>query len=745
MPSLLSGSTLRRGGSGEFIDLAGAQPQLPATATTTTGYTLITNSVLQSRYASSLGNIEFYQGNLYSNLVDGVITVLTTGTTSASISTSTGNLVVQGGVGIGRNLYVKEDIVVNGITMGRGYEGQNNIVIKGVADIPLYDYNDGQENIIIGYDALQGLTTAYKNIAIGRYALSSGTNVRNSIAIGDSALKNLGVTNYTPLAAIVGLTTGTELLITSISNATPAIVTSVNHGISTGTKIYIAEVSGITTGSISLVNNQPFWVDVVTTSTLALYLNNALTTPLDSTSATVYTSSGTISTPIILSATNHGIISGTSVIIVDVNGMIDLNDQQFYVDAFTSNTLALYSNIILTTPVTGRGYTPYTSSGTIARLLLRDNNIAIGNNAGTSLIDGEKNYFFGDQIAKNLTTGSYNFFVGNDVGANITHGSNIIAFGGDNLVDGVDNQVNIGSVFYYNGNSFATINANTEVGLGEESTSSTSGGLTVIGGAGVSGNAYIGGELHVTSTGTSTFSGNIVPVGSVNLGSASNPFNALYLKGSTLYLSTVTLKSASDLAFSVESTAGYVTQTVGNLHLNSGVESSGTTLGALVVTGGVGVSGNVNIYKELNVEGVGDVNLNPVGKTVYIEPTGVRGQVQIHPGGGGTLNNMVIGDTNPADGTFNDVKIKTATISTSTNTGALVVEGGVGINGNIYSKDGNPDENGLLYTPRVFVSVSTSTPATPRVGDVWIAPDIFAYMQYIKDGTSTYWIQVSSI
>jgi hypothetical protein len=59
MPSLLSGSTLRRGGSGEFIDLPGAQPQLPATDTTLTGFTLVTDNVLRTSYRSSLGFIEF--------------------------------------------------------------------------------------------------------------------------------------------------------------------------------------------------------------------------------------------------------------------------------------------------------------------------------------------------------------------------------------------------------------------------------------------------------------------------------------------------------------------------------------------------------------------------------------------------------------------------------------------------------------------------------------------------------------
>ena len=83
------------------------------------------------------------------------------------------------------------------------------------------------------------------------------------------------------------------------------------------------------------------------------------------------------------------------------------------------------------------------------------------------------------------------------------------------------------------------------------------------------------------------------------------------------------------------------------------------------------------------------------------------------------------------------------TSATSTTTGVLTVAGGVGIRGNIYSKTGTPDENYLLYTPQVYVS--TSTPLAPRIGDSWFDASNFAYLQYIKDGTSTFWIQVGAV
>lgn len=526
MPSLLSGSMLRRGGSGEFIDLPGAQPQLPATDTTTTGYTLITNGVLQTRYASSLGNVEFRNANLYSNLSDGVIRILSTGTTSVSTSTGSGTLVVEGGVGIGRNLWVNDDINVNGLTIGQGFEGINNIVIRGTATIQVNEFSNGQESIAMGYDTLNGISTAYKSVAIGRYALSSGTEIRNSIAIGDSALK------------LAGMSTST-------------------------------------------------------------------------------------------------------------NG-----------------------------------------------------NVGIGSDAGKSLVDGNLNLFIGFDAAPNLTAGSNNIILGHETAQYLYTGSGIISIGGDNIVDGKNNQVNIGSVFYFDGDGYAAINAETTIGLGSESTSTDSGAVMVVGGVGVLGNVNIGGVVNVgNSNSTSTFQ-------------------------SSLYISN------SEVSNSVHN-------------------------GALHVVGGVGIQGDVFIGGTLDVRGSEDVVLSPSASTVYIQPT-AGGTVNIYPNAEGSMDNVSIGSGDPAAATFTSatadtVQVNSTASSTSTTTSqAVIIDGGVGVKkdiyvvGNVYSAGGIVDEGNLLYTPRATVTAGTP-PVDPRIGDIWIDATIPAYLQYIKDGTSTFWIQVGAV
>lgn len=403
MSMLLSGSKLRVGGSGEFLPLAKAQPQLPDSISTTTGFTVITNSLLQTRYSSSLGNIEFNNASMYSNLGAGTIRILATGTSAVATSTASGTLVVTGGVGIGRNLWVKDDIHVNGLTIGQGYSNNNNIVVIGTATN--VGYAAGQNNIVVGYSALTGLVTANKSVAIGNNALGTGNGILNSIAIGDNALNKLG------------------------------------------------SVSSVVVGIVSTAT-QTSPVRITTTSSTRL-------------------------------------ISGDRISITGVTEMVELTTQTFYVSVLSTNTFAIYKDLILSVPVDGTGYTPFhTVGGNVNKFVDSNNNIAIGVNAGANLTEGKKNFFFGDEVAANLNTGSYNVFIGSDSAQFMTQGSGNVSIFGSNLVDGVDNQINIGSTLYYNGLGFLDINANTNLGLGQDSTSTTTGALTVIGGIGTVGSVY---------------------------------------------------------------------------------------------------------------------------------------------------------------------------------------------------------------------------------------------------------------
>lgn len=633
MAKLLSGGTLRQGGSGQYIVLSGAQPQLPATDTTSTGYTLVTDGLLRTSYRQSLGNLEHYQGTIYSNLPDGMVKLTGTGTgfvyvTSSTESTSTdsGAFVVKGGVGIGGSLYTKKDAHVNGLRIGQGpVEGKNNIVIRGTALPQQNEFNEGQQSIAIGYDVLTNMETSYKTIAIGRYAAQSGTDLTSVIAIGDSALKQIGILKNLPVASITG-----------ISQTNPALV----------------------------------------------------------------------------SASDHGLTTGTAVIIDGVSGMTELNGLTFWVGVPNKDELELYQDNILNNSVDSSGYSSYISGGTVYKILEQDNNVAIGEEAATNLIDGKDNFFLGYRVAKNLTTGSYNFFLGHEVGQNMITGNGNISIGGDNLVDGVNDQVNIGSVFYYNGGGYLQLNADTGVGLGTISTSTEFGALVVLGGMGVSENAIIKGPIQTTgnvnSTGTNT--GDVIVAGGVGIG------QDLYV-GGTIY-------GAIDTA---QNLAGGLT---GSLPYQADVNQ--TTFVPIGAVGTVLTSDGTAPYWATSA----NLNANTATYAQNIFVNAVIPSVQ-YP----LALVEVIGDNSPVDAD--------ATLYYDTNDASLKANVLVAAT-SMYSSDGNPEYNNpgpgggqLLYSPKV--TVSNTTPADPKVGDFWIYPNAAAELQYVKDGTSYVWVQIATI
>ena len=687
MARLLSGSTLRSGGSGDFITLADAQPQLPPTDTIETGFTLITDELLRTSYRSSLGFVEFNQSQLYSSLPLGTIKILATGSTFLSVSTQTGNLVVEGGIGVGGNMYIAKDIVVNGLTIGKGFEGKNNIVIKGVAEPQLDEFNNGQQSISIGYDALSGLSTAYKDIAIGRNALGSGTNISKSIAIGDNALQSIGYINSIPVANI-----------SNISNADPIVVT----------------------------------------------------------------------------ANDHGLSSGTNVLLVDVGGTTEVNNQNYYISVISANEFSLYSDLLLSESVDGTGYGNYTSGGTVNRVLVRNNNIAIGTDAAKNLIDGENNFFFGDGIARNLTTGSNNFFIGHNVAQYITNGSNIIGIGADNLVDGLDNQVNIGSVFYYNGLGGLQLNSDTEVGLGTSatitpvgqfvSTSTYTGGLVVIGGLVVTENVIINKSVEIlTNIESNNYqSGSLIVAGGVGIGGSLNVNNKLTVAGTgTVRLEpnnggTVFIYPVNDVGMIDNMSIGLLQPSDGNfvnltaetVRVTSNDNSENTNSGALVVAGGVGIG------KDLHV---GGRIFGPDGQTIdgrsdvlYVGTATNEKYYVTLARGIGTLTNILSTNTFYFDNLLElldtpKLNVTSDLHNTQTVTNqSMYVSGGAYIDKGIYSNiSGFADENYLVYTSKV--TVSETAPVSPRIGDFWIDPNIGVEFQFIKDGTSTFWVQFTGL
>ena len=174
------------------------------------------------------------------------------------------------------------------------------------------------------------------------------------------------------------------------------------------------------------------------------------------------------------------------------------------------------------------------------------------------------------------------------------------------------------------------------------STSTTTGALTVAGGVGVTGNVY-----------AAKFIGD---------GSG--------LTGVPTTLQSVTAGGATtDRAISI-----------------SNASSTSTTTGALIVTGGVGVTGHV--YAGF-FHGDGS-NLSGISSTL-----------QAITAGGATTDKAI--------------SISNVTTSTSTISGALVVAGGVGVSGNVYASKFIGDGSGLTGVPTTLQAVTAGGTTTDQV------------------------------
>lgn len=185
----------------------------------------------------------------------------------------------------------------------------------------------------------------------------------------------------------------------------------------------------------------------------------------------------------------------------------------------------------------------------------------------------------------------------------------------------------------------------------------------------------------------------------------------------------------------------------GGLTLANTTSATNTTSGVLQVAGGVGIGGTVYIGEKLYVNGqqVLTSGEGGVGSYVFALFAGTDTAVTANTGtvtvySTATLQSL----TNRSSTTTNAITFANTGNSTSTVTGnAVQVSGGVGVQGdvyvegNVYSQGGTP-----LYTPRVTVSITPPTTATNRIGDFWIDPSIGVEYQWIKDGSTYYWIQM---
>ena len=117
--------------------------------------------------------------------------------------------------------------------------------------------------------------------------LTDVNNISNDVTLVPGG--NMTITrdnaNQMTIAALVG---GVSKSISGITAASPVVVTTNNaHSFTDGTEVTLVDVVGMTN-----VNGNEYFMDVLTGTTFALYSDRQLTTPIDGTGFSAYTSGG---------------------------------------------------------------------------------------------------------------------------------------------------------------------------------------------------------------------------------------------------------------------------------------------------------------------------------------------------------------------------------------------------------------------------------------------------------------------
>jgi hypothetical protein len=288
-------------------------------------------------------------------------------------------------------------------------------------------------------------------------------------------------------------------------------------------------------------------------------------------------------------------------------------------------------------------------------------------------------------------------------------------------------------------------------------TSTATGALYVAGGVGIVGNLHAGGNVIL---GSSTTTSNVVITGTRT--STTTTTGALVVKGGVgivgnvytdqVYTTNGIFWSGNNAIFAPPATSIFSS----NVVAASGTASTNTTTGALVVQGGVGVSGTIRVGSEIyvadNINVTNSAYIGEVRIDSSVDSRGVTtGSLRFPNGGGIGLNGNIhtkklytvdgiywSGNSNPftVQGSNiygSNLVAASGTPSTSVNTGALVVAGtgGLGVGGDLNATAGST-VNG--WTVGGLLWAACTTPATSAIsgggflvsGDARILGNVYA-------------------
>jgi hypothetical protein len=617
-----------------------------------------------------------FNGPTQINNTLGVTGITSITNTTQSTSSSTGALIVSGGVGVAKDIQSGGNIFINSSSATTGVNTGALQVTNGGAYIAGNLWVGGNINFTPNsVSVISGNSAQFFGNAAGFGALyagiSSGYVVQPQTVIqASSNFNNYAQINHQNING--GNAASTDFVATANNgNANDTYIdmginssgfNQANQTLSYPNDGYLYVQGNTTTGGGNLLlgtgqaNNIFFVTNGQNTNNLVMQITSGNVVQVVSTIASTSTSTGALQVAGgagIAGAVYAGSIQNTPI------GSTTASS-----GAFT--TITSSSTIIAGGNVVANSGTASTTTASGALVVVGGAGVSGALNIGGATNIGGITSVTNSTASTSSSTGALVVTGGTGIGGNLYVGQNT-TIAGNLTVQGTLTYINTTQEVV---SGVEIVAGNLVANSGTASSSTTSGALVVTGGAGISGAVNIGGAL--TNAGVHTSNGNIVAASGT--ASTNTTTGALVVVGGAGVSGAIYAGSIQNtpIGSTTPSTGAFTTLTStatfiasGNIVAGSGTASTNTTTGALVVTGGAGVSGAIN---------AGTLTVN-----------------------GATQLSSTLNVTSTATVNGNLVAAATTT-STSTTTGALVVSGGVGTAGNIYSGGNHTAANGLYST-----------------------------------------------
>ncbi len=619
--------------------------------------------------------------------------------TTDSSSTSTGAVVVSGGVGIAKALYVGTDASVGGSLV---VENTSNLI--GNVSVSSADESTSE---------VTGSITTAGGIGVGKSIFVAG----NSSVVG-----NVSVTGTSTQAGVSTLTNATQSTSTTNGSFVTAggvgIAKNINVGgnasvggtfavngtsqltgdvtlLTTTDSTSIASGSIVTAGGVGIAKNVFIGEDVSVGGDVSIVGSTsqsgviAITNLTDSSSV----SSGSLTTAGGVGIAKNLTVGGLSKI-TDATDSLDIDTGALVVsggvgiggrlnvggDVSVDGDVSMTGNMVLDGGFTSSAVilTPADPTTSVFEIKAVSEYVLNETGSGYQWNNGSTDGNAGIQLMQLDSDGLVVNTVGHisDVtdSTSSTTGAFTVAGG-----VGIAKNLNVGANTSLSGTlsvaQASTLSGVTTVSNTTDSSSISTGAFVTTGGVGIAKNLNVG--VNASVGGDMSIGGAVDVTGAVTLDSVAE--SSSVSTGSLVTAGGVGI--AKKLYVGSDAYVGGAFDVTGSSSLNGDVsvisttQSTSATTGSLKVAGGVGVSKNINVGENATIAGdfsVGGASdfTGSVSIDSDIDSVSTSTGSFVTAGGAGIAKNLNVGGT---------IKLSNTTPSTTTDTGALVVDGGVGV------------------------------------------------------------------